>query len=122
MKPELGLLCGVLLVALPAAAQSKPDQDTKKDNAQIVKTAEILKIDAKKKSLQVREIVESNSTSAPDQDSGRRRYPDGGDPGGQRRQGGQYPGGGVGFPGGGGGGGGRYPGDGQGRYPGRNGG
>ena len=99
MKPSLALILGFTLVALPASAQSKSDQ------AQIVSTAEIMKIDAKKKSLQVRDLVEASAT-------GRRG-------GGGRGASGR--GAGRGGGGGGGGGGGRTGGGGP-RYPGGGGG
>jgi hypothetical protein len=141
MRPALAIICGLLL-AIPGVAQSKSDQDktptdeSKKtdkaptNKAQIVGTAEITKIDAKKKTLQVRNVVESsnNNSSRSDDSPGpttNRRggggYPGGGYPGGGY-PGGGYPGGGGrrrnpggGYPGGGtpGGGGGRYPGGGQ---------
>ena len=41
-------LLAALLAALPAFGQSKTDQDKKTDKAQIIGTAEITKIDAKK--------------------------------------------------------------------------
>ena len=118
MKQTLAVICGLLFVALPSIAQSKSDQDKKADKAQIVGTAEITKIDAKKKILQVRSVAEASSTTPSDQ--GPRRnggggYPGGGYPGGRRRPGGYpgggypgggYPGGGGSYPGGGGGGGG----------------
>ena len=104
MKPSLALILGFTLVALPASAQSKSDQ------AQIVSTAEIMKIDAKKKSLQVRDLVEASATGR--RGGGGRGAGRGGGGGGRRG------GGGVGFPGGGGGrtggGGPRYPGGGGG--------
>ena len=106
MKQSLAVIAGFLLVALPAGAQSKSDQ------AQIAGNAEIIKIDAKKKSLEVRELVQ------PSADTERRtggRGGGGGRRGGGGQGGGRRSGGGIGFPGGGGGrpGGGR--GDGGGR-------
>src|SRR6516225_1751662 len=119
----LAIICGLLLVALPCTAQSKNDQDKSQDKstdkAQIVGTAEITKVDAKKKTLQVRNTVEgTNDTASPNRTgAGRRgggggggggypggggRYPGGGYPGGGRRPGGGYPGGGGRYPGGGG--------------------
>src|SRR5262249_22981947 len=108
-------ICAFLLVAgsgYSQSAQSKSEQDktttndkTKTDDkttdrAQLVTSVEILKIDAKKKTLQVRQIVEPN-TSQSGQDTPRRRngggggggnpgggYPGGGYPGGGRRRGG----------------------------------
>jgi hypothetical protein len=124
MKPALTVICGLLFFALPSIAQSKSDQDKNSDKAQIVGTAEITKIDAKKKTLQVRNVAESTNTSPTEPGTARRSgggypgggggYPGGGYPGGRRRPGG-YPGGGYpggGYPGGG------YPGGGGGRYPG----
>src|SRR5262249_1485316 len=79
-------------------------------------TAEITKIDAKNKSLQVKEVMEPTS-SGRDQ-NGRRGNGGGNGGGGGRRRGGTS--GGTGrFPGGGGGGGGRFPGGGSGRRRGR---
>ncbi len=106
MKHSLSLFCGLLLAVTAAAAQSKTEQD-KKDQAQLVSTAEILKIDAKKKSLQVRQVAEA--TTAPRGGQGGRRGAGGGGGGGGGRRpgGGRRGGGGIGFPGGGGG---RYPG------------
>jgi hypothetical protein len=121
MKQTLAAVCALLFVALPSSAQSKSDQDKNSDKAQIVSTAEITKIDAKKKTLQVRNVAESSNTSPTNPDTTRRSgggypgggggYPGGGYPGSRRRPGG-YPGGG--YPGGGG----RYPGGGGGGYPG----
>ena len=105
MRQLLAIIAGFSLV-LPAMAQSKTDQDKKADQAQIVSTAEIIKIDAKKKSLQVRDLAEPVATNPSGNGSPRTggrgggRYPGGG--------GGRRGGGGVGFPGGGG----RYPGGG----------
>ena len=99
MKPRLNVVYVLLLVAVSASAQSKTDQST--DRAQVVSTAEITKIDAKKMTIQVRELVQPTS-------SGRRGGANGGRGGGRQRRGG-----GIGFPGGGrtgGGGGSRYPG------------
>lgn len=124
MKQSLAIICGFLFITLPAFGQSKTDQesktdqDKKTDKAQIVGTAEITKIDAKKKIIQVRNVAESNSSSTGG-GAGRRSGGGGGYPGGGggRRRGGRYPGGG--YPGGGyPGGGGRYPGGGGGGYPG----
>ena len=117
MKQTLAIICGLLFIVLPGAAQSKNSQDkttdkAQTDKAQIVATAEVTKIDAKKKTIQVRNLVDSPSTSSTDRST---RRPGGGGgspggggyPGGGRRRGGGYPGGG--YPGGG------YPG---GRTPG----
>ena len=104
MKSSLAVIgCAVLLLVLSAAAQSKSGQG----NAQIVSTAEIVKIDAKKKSLQVKELVGPNP--APGRGTERRS---GGAGGGGGRPGGGRRRGGIGFPGGGGGGGTPYPGGG----------
>jgi hypothetical protein len=132
MRQALAIICGVLFIALPSVAQSKSDQNTtpadqnkKTDKpatskAQIVGTAEITKVDEKKKVLQVRNVVESNNNSTSDSQgpatNPRNRgggypgggYPGGGYPGGGSRR--RYPGGG--YPGGG------YPDGGGGGYPG----
>src|SRR2546422_11514515 len=126
MRQALAIIFGFLLIAIPGVAQSKNDQDKKSDKtttskAQIVGTAEITKIDAKKKVLQVRNVVEStNSSSTRDDSSGPRTtprnrgggYPGGGYPGGGYPDGGQRRNPGGGYPDGG------YPGGGGGRYPG----
>jgi len=100
------------LVALAAVgqAQSAHDQSADKspdksaDKAQTVAIAEILKVDAKKKTLDVRNVAQSSSTG------GSASRPSGGPSTNGRPGGGRRPGG-VGFPGGGGNGGGRpYPG------------
>jgi len=120
MKPGLIAVCALFLLAIPSAArpqntsQSAQDKTSadksdkaQSDKAQIVGTAEITKIDAKKQMLTVKNI-QSASTS----------NPNGSGAGSARRQGGGGGGGGgVGFPGGGGrrrgggypGGGGRPP-------------
>src|SRR5438105_14762928 len=107
MRQCLAAFCGFLLVAVPAGAQSKTDQDKTTDHAQVVSTAEIVKIDAKKKSLQVREVVQATATGQPTRGGqgggGSPRVGGGG--GRARRPGGGYPGGGGRYPGGGGGGG-----------------
>jgi hypothetical protein len=94
----LAIICGLLFIALPCTAQSKNDQDKSQDKstdkAQIVGTAEITKIDAKKKTLQVRNIVEGNNDTTPNRTGAGRRGGGGG--------GGGYPGGGGRYPGGGG--------------------
>lgn len=101
MRHTIAFVCGILLVTLPVAAK---DQDTSK--AQVVSTAEIVKIDTKKKSLQVQDLAE---VTAPSENRGTRRQGGGGGGGGGRRRGGGGAGGirlpgGVGFPGGAGGG------------------
>ena len=93
MKRWLIAVSSLALFAIQSSAQDKNS-----DKAQIVGTAEITKVDAKKQMLTVRNI-QSASTGNPNNGS-------------PRRQGGG--GGGVGFPGGGGGGGGRR----RGGYPG----
>src|SRR5437870_12707676 len=107
MKETLALISLSLFTAVFVAAQSKSEQDKSTSKAQIVGTAEIVKIDAKKKTIQVRNVAEGNpTTSGPERRSG-----GGGSGGGGRRRGG-YPGGG--YPGG------RYPGGGYpggGRFP-----
>jgi len=105
MKLGLALTLSFVISVFPVFGQSKDAQDKSADRVQIVSTAEIIKIDAKKKSLQVRELAQ------PTDNGGRvgRRAGGGGYPGGgQPRNGGGRRPGGVGFPGGGSGGG--YPG------------
>ena len=108
MKVTSALICGFLFTAFPAFGQSKDSQEkttTDTGHAQIVSTAEIIKIDDKKKSLQVRELAQPTNNSGRQNGQGGGRYPRSGGGGGgvgRRRPGG------VGFPGGGGGGG--YPG------------
>ena len=89
MKRILAVIFAFVVVARPSGGQSGSDA------VQVKGAAEIVKIDAKKQVLQVRELVEPSSTPA----GGRR----GGGGGG----GGRGSGGGIGFPGGG-----RYPGGG----------
>lgn len=111
LRQSIAVLCALLWLAVPSFSQSKAPEGNR--------TAEITKIDAKKKSLQVKEVVEPTS-SRNGQGNGRRGGNGGGGnrtgTGGGRRTGGtgRYPGGGggVGFPGGGGSG--RYPGGGGG--------
>jgi hypothetical protein len=95
MKQTFALICAILFMSGPALSQSQ--------KAQVVSTAEIVKIDAKKKSLQVRQLVEPTTASGRGAGGGPRT---GG--GGVGRRGGGRRGGGVGFPGGGS----RYPGGG----------
>jgi len=108
MRKSFAFLFACLFIAATAAAQSNSDQDKDKgkdtDRAELVTTAEITKVDAKKKTLQVRELVQPTANDRSDGGSHGRR--NGGYGGGRRRTGG------VGFPGGGGGG--RYPGGGTG--------
>jgi hypothetical protein len=126
MKRRFTVICAFVLLAIPVSARSqstndkqntqdKKDQDkTVPDKAQIVGTAEITKIDAKKQVLQVKNLEPAGNTSSTGNNNG----------GYGRRPGGGGGGGGVGFPGGGGrrrpGGypGGGYPGGGGGGYPG----
>jgi len=111
MKRRFTAICAFLLFAIPVCARSqttndkqntqdKKDQDkTVPDKAQIVGTAEITKIDAKKQVLQVKNVEPASNTSSTGNNNG--GY------GGRRTGGGGggvgFPGGGVGFPGGGGG-------------------
>jgi len=108
MRQSLAFLFALLLIAARVAAQSNTDQDKDKgketDRAELVTTAEITKVDAKKRTLQVKELVQPTANDQRNGGSGRRN---GGYGGGRRRNGG------IGFPGGGGGGG-RYPGGGTG--------
>ena len=103
MKLSLTSACVLLLLALSTAAQSKSDQDKSTNRAQVISNVEITKVDAKKNTLTVKELVQPSAAG--------RRGGGGGSGGGRRR------GGGIGFPGGGrtGGGAGRYPGGGGGR-------
>jgi hypothetical protein len=106
MKLSLALTCAFLLSAYPALGQSKDAQDKSTGHVQIVSTAEIIKIDTKKKSLQVRELAQ------PANNAGRRGGQGGGYPrsGGHRGGGSGRRSGSIGFPGSGGG----YPGGGGG--------
>jgi hypothetical protein len=108
MRQSLAFLFAFLIIAATSAAQSNSDQDKDKgkdtDRAELVTTAEITKVDAKKRTLQVKELVQPTANDQRNGGSGRRN---GGYGGGRRRNGG------IGFPGGGGGGG-RYPGGGSG--------
>ena len=107
MRKSFAFLFACLFIAATAAAQSNSDQDKDKgkdtDRAELVTTAEITKVDAKKKTLEVRELVQPTANDRSNGGSQGRR--NGGYGGGRRRNGG------VGFPGGGGG---RYPGGGTG--------
>jgi hypothetical protein len=117
MKRMLVILCGLLLAALSAAAQSQTSTDKSadksadkatdktSDKAQALVTADIMKVDAKKMVLQVRQVVDSGDRPSPNQNGGNGGA--GGRRGGGRRTGGGYPGGGS-RPSGGGG----YPGSG----------
>ena len=95
MKETLALISLSLFTAVSVTAQSKSGQGNSTSKAQIVGTAEIVKIDAKKKTIQVRNVAEGNPTTPRPERRG------GASGGGGRRRGG-YPGGG--YPGG------RYPG------------
>ena len=99
MKQTLTLICIAFFFSLPAAAQSKDDRDKNADRAQIVGAGEILKIDSKKKTLQVRDLVPASQGSRSGS-SGTRRSGGGGGGGGRRGGGGGGRGGGGGFPGG----------------------
>jgi hypothetical protein len=91
MKHTLLLVCGVLVAAGSMPGQSKADQGSQ---AQILSAAEIIKVDAKKKTFQVREIAPASSTRTRQGGGpGRRRSG-----GGAERRGGGNRGGGVGFP------------------------
>src|SRR5881409_671428 len=63
MKQTLALISLSLCTAVFVAAQSKSGQDKSTSKAQIVGTAEIVKIDAKKKTIQVRNVAEGNPTT-----------------------------------------------------------
>src|SRR5947209_20617959 len=105
MKETLALISLSLFTAVSVTAQSKSGQGNSTSKAQIVGTAEIVKIDAKKKTLQVRNVAEGNPTTARPERRG------GGSGGGGGRRG-SYPGGGYRggrYPGGGYAGGGRFP-------------
>jgi hypothetical protein len=111
MNHRFTAICAFLLIAAAAwarpqnATQDKSNDKSQTDKAQIVSTAEILKVDAKKQTLQVKNLANPSTTNPNSNGSpGAGRRPGGGGGGG---------GGGVGFPGGGGGrrrtGGGGYP-------------
>jgi hypothetical protein len=109
MKRPFIATCAFLMLAVPTSARSQNLQDkTSTDKAQIVGTAEITKVDAKKQMLTVRNIQSASTGNANGGYGSNRRQGGGGGGGG----GGGYPGGGGrrrgGYPGGGGGGG--YPG------------
>jgi hypothetical protein len=109
MRQRLAFLFAFLIIAATSAAQSNTDQDKDKgkdtDRAELVTTAEITKVDAKKRTLQVKELVQPTANDQRDGGSHGRR--NGGYGGGRRRNGGiGFPGGGGGYPGGGTGGGG----------------
>src|SRR5262245_5859744 len=93
MRLSLAAACLCLLFVLPASPQSKSEQDKTTDRAQVVSTAEITKIDAKKQTVKVKEVVQPTSTG--------RRTGAGRSGGGAGRRRGGGGGGGGGFPGGG---------------------
>lgn len=115
MKRWFIVTCAFLLFAIPTSARSQNSQDkSNTDKAQIVGTAEITKVDAKKQMLTVKNIQSaSTGNSNGGYGSNRRQggggggggYPGGGYPGGGGRRRGGYPGGGypggTGAPGGG---------------------
>ncbi len=108
MKQTLALICLLLFMTGPTFAQSKSGDDKSSNRAQLVGTGEIVKIDAKKKILQIRNVADGSSTTPwPERRGGGGGYPRGG---GRRR-------GGVGYPGGGYPGSGRFPDDGGGSPP-----
>src|SRR3989442_2926546 len=82
MKETLALISLSLFTAVSVTAQSKSGQGNSTSKAQIVGTAEIVKIDAKKKTLQVRNVAEGNPTTPRPERRG------GGSGGGGRRRGG----------------------------------
>jgi hypothetical protein len=112
MKQSLSLVCVLLTFSFPVFSQSSTD----KADPRVISAAEIVKVDAKKKTLQVRQLLDANSSSpgttrrgggGTGTGGGRRGgggggYPSGGGGGGRRRGGGGYPGGGTGggYPGG----------------------
>ena len=108
MKIRLAAALISLLIGAPTLAQSKND-DKNADRAQVVSNGEITKVDAKKKTIQIKELLPPASTGRGNRDGGTRTGGAGTGTGGSRRRTG-----GVGFPGSGGGGrgggGGRYPG------------
>jgi hypothetical protein len=112
MKRTLLLMSTALLLCLGATAQFKDDSDKNADRAQVVGNAEIVKIDTKKKTLQVKELVQSATPPRSGQNGTGRRSGGGG---GVRVGGSRRGGGGGGYPGGRTGtGGGQYPGAGSG--------
>src|SRR5438132_2272293 len=101
MKRRLALFGGFFLLALTAAAQSQSGGDKNSGKVQVAATAGILKIDAKKKTVQVREVAEPGTTSTRGQGGRQSTGGGGGGGGGGRRGGGGGRRGGGGFPGGG---------------------
>jgi hypothetical protein len=95
MKVISALICGSLVTAGLAFGQSKDA-----DRVHVVSTAEIIKIDAKKKSLQVRELAQPTDTTGRRNGQGGGGYPGSG---GRRGGIGGRRSGNIGFPGGGGG-------------------
>ena len=61
MKQWFTVICGFLLIALPAAAQPQNGQD-KKTDAQIVSTAEIVKIDVARADEWIRKGAHASET------------------------------------------------------------
>ena len=95
MKQTLAIISLLLFMGVSLVAQSKSGQSKSTTKAQIVDTAEIVKIDAKKRTLQVRNVAEGTPTKPRPERRGGGGFPQGGG----RRRGGGYPGGG--YPGGG---------------------
>ena len=87
MKRWFIATCAVLLPAIPTSARSQNSQDkSSTDKAQIVGTAEITKVDAKKQMLTVRNIQSASTGNA---NGGYGSNPGGGgNPGGTRAPGG----------------------------------
>ncbi len=108
MERGLIAVCAFFLLAIPAAARSQNSSQNvqdktsseKADKAQIVGTAEITKIDAKKQMLTVKNIQSASAGNPNGSAGGSGRRPGGGGGGvgfpggGGRRRGGGYPGGG----------------------------
>jgi hypothetical protein len=92
MKLTLALISLLFFTSAPMSAQSKSGEDKSSSRAQLVGTAEIVKIDTKKKILQVRNVAEGTSTTPKPERRAGGGFPRGG---GRRRGGGGYPGGGY---------------------------
>src|SRR5215468_3098517 len=90
MRKSFAFLFACLFIAATSAAQSNNDQDKDKgkdtDRAELVTTAEITKVDAKKKTIQVKELVQPTANEKRHRRSLGSGFPGGG--------GGRYPGGG----------------------------
>ena len=109
MKRWFIATCAFLLLAISTSARSQNSQDkSSTDKAQVVGTAEITKVDAKKQILTVKNIQSASTGNTNGGYGSNRRqggggggggYPGGGYPGGGGRRRGGYPGGG-GNPGG----------------------